>query len=158
MRGSQRSIHTRFHVMEAAGLFASNPANPDSQDEDGQSLYKGPIAYPKMLYHPEGAERVLVPGEIILSPGGREIVVGEQKELIWKLVENEAEEGELLAQGWWRTPAQAIRAANDPKRPVPPESPSQIMNEQDARIRELEERLAALQSESKTSAKGKEAI
>lgn len=144
MRGSQRNIHTIYHVMEAAGKFDENPANPTARNEEGLSIYKGPVEFPKMLYHPEGQERILVPGELILSPGGREMKVGEIRELVWKIVQDREEEAELLALGWHRTPAQAIAAANDPSRPVPPESPAQVLNAKDQEIQELREQLEKL--------------
>ena len=139
MRGMQRNFHTRYHVMEATGVFDTNPANPTARDVDGMSLYQGPVQYPKMLYHPKGAERITVPGEAVLSPGGRESIVGEQRELINRIVNSQAEEAEALAEGWHTTPAKAIAAGG---RTPPPESPAQVISDKDAEIERLRAQLA----------------
>lgn len=145
MRGSSRNIHTRYHVMEATGVFDQNPANPTARDDEGLSIYRGPVEFPKMLYHPKGETRVIVPGEVVLSPGGRESLVGQQSELVWQLAKDESEQAALVAAGWHLTPAKAIAAADDPRRPVPPESPSQLLNDKDAEIEALRKQLAEMQ-------------
>ncbi len=142
MRGSTRNIHTRYHAMEAAGAFDSNPANPTSRDQDGQTLYRGPVEFPKMLYHPQGLERVTVPGEVVLSPGGREVLLGQQRELIHRIVADAVEEAEALAEGWHTTPAKAIAASG---RTPPPESPAQVISDKDAEIERLRAQLAEVQ-------------
>jgi hypothetical protein len=101
---------TIYDAMERAGAFDSNPANTFARDKvTGASLYKGPVPYPKMFYHPEGEQNVIVPGEWIQTLRGPQLV-GEQKEIIWKIAENPDEEGELRADGWHDHPAKAIRA------------------------------------------------
>jgi len=119
---------TVYDVMEDSGIFRRNPANADSLADNGDPLYQGPVEYPKMLYHPKGEERVLVPGEMLLTRDGQPlinhrtqqpVIVGEQKEIIWKMVETPEEEAELVTEGWHTHPALAIAAAND-GRPVPP--------------------------------------
>lgn len=101
---------TIFDALEKAGAFDSNPANTFARDKStGATLFKGPVEYPKMLYHPEGEQRVLVPGEWIATLNGPKLV-GEQKELVWQTVDSLVEENELRSQGWHDHPAKAIRA------------------------------------------------
>lgn len=98
---------TIYDAMENNGVFSSNPANPGSRDNDGNALYVGPVEYPKMMYHPDGEERVIVPVEIVVTPlGPREH--NEQKELIHKIVNSVEEEAELRAEGWFDHPAKAV--------------------------------------------------
>lgn len=140
------SRHTIYDIMEAKGMFASNPANPNSRGVDNQPLYVGPVPYPKMFYHPEGLERVLVPGEMLLGPGGAPVIdwetqrpklVGEQREIIWQIAKDMVEEERLRADGWHDHPAKALAAAG---KPVPAMS-------SDQRIRELEEQARTLQAQ-----------
>ncbi len=102
----------RFTIYDAMGkaeFFSSNPANPGAKSKVDQSdISEWPIQYPKMLYHPEGEERVSVPAEIITTPLGPKSV-GEQRELIHKIVNNKVEEDEAVAAGWHDHPAKAIR-------------------------------------------------
>ncbi len=101
---------TIYDALEANGVFDANPANSFSRDKaTGENLYKGPVAYPKMLYHPEGEEKIIVPGEVITTPLGAKMV-GEQKELINRIVTSIAEDEEAQAEGWHDHPAKAIRA------------------------------------------------
>lgn len=100
---------TIYDAMENSGFFASNPANPGSRDNDGNALYTGPVEFPKMLYHPEGEQKIVVPAEIITTPLGPK-EVGEQKQLIHKIVGSQAECDEALASGWHDHPAKAIEA------------------------------------------------
>lgn len=100
---------TRFDLMDAMGVFASNPANVNSIGEDGESLYKGPIPYPKMMYEPSGAKRITVPAEIIVTPFGPK-EVGEQREIVSQIVQDVAEEKRLRELGWHDHPAKAIAA------------------------------------------------
>lgn len=104
----QKTRFTIYDAMENSGVFASNPANPGSRDNDGNALYVGPVEYPKMLYHPEGEERITTPAEIVMTPlGAREL--NEQHELINKTVNNEAEEIAARAEGWLDHPAASVR-------------------------------------------------
>ena len=135
---AQKHRFTIFDALDAQGYFDANPANPGSRNTEGM-LYQGPVEYPKMFYHPQGDQRVTVPGEAISTPFGPKIV-GEQKELIWKIAQNAEDEAKLLAEGWHDHPAKAIAAAGDPTRPVPPKPPTD-------RIRELEAQIAALQAQ-----------
>ena len=101
--------YTIFDALEDAGYFDSNPANVSSRDNDGASLYRGPVQYPKMLYHPTGETEVIVPAEVVMKPLGPKLV-GEQRQLISKTVGNADDEMELLKLGWHEHPAQAIKA------------------------------------------------
>lgn len=131
------ALHKRFTIydmMEAKGLFATNPANAEARDPvTGANLYTGPQRYPKMFYHPKGEEKIIVPAELITTPMGPK-AVGEQREMISKIAANEAEEKELIAAGWWDHPAKGLKAAG---KPVPQMG-------SDGRIQELEKQLAEL--------------
>src|SRR5438874_1893302 len=106
----RNNFHTQFHVMEARGIFRSNPANPDSQNDQGDLLYAGPVEYPKMLYHPLGEMRTVVPAEIVVTPMGPK-EVGEQRELIYRIVVDADEEEEARSAGWHEHPSDAIAAS-----------------------------------------------
>lgn len=136
MASHNRNRFTVYDMMEAKGLFDSNPANVGSKSEDGSMLYKGPQAYPKMLYHPHGETKTLVPGVAELTPWGPR-VHGQLDEIIWVLVNSEAEEKKLRLEGWHTHPAHAI-AASGGKAP-------QISS--DTRIADLEAQIAALLAE-----------
>lgn len=122
-------IHTVYDRLDAKGYFAQNPANTDSRDKlTGESLYKGPVAFPKMMYHPEAKRRVLTAA----SPGQREIT-----EIINKVVNNEAEYKELREKGWHDHPADALTAAGQ-------EAPAKGSVD---RVAQLERELAAKNKE-----------
>ena len=106
-RGNRFTI---YDALEKAGYFDVNPANSYARSPtDGSSLYKGPIEYPKMLYHPLGEEKITVQAEVLATPLGPK-EVGEQRELIWQIVNTPAEEKAALSEGWHTHPAKAIRA------------------------------------------------
>lgn len=100
---------TVFDVMERKGVFRSNPANIDSRGPQGQMIYKGPVPYPKMVYHPEGRHAIIVPATPQMTPMGPQMM-GEQKELISRICEDATEYAEAKAAGWHDTPAQALAA------------------------------------------------
>lgn len=101
---------TIYDALEKAGYFDLNPANSFSRNPtDGSSLFQGPVEYPKMLYHPEGETRQTVAPELLSTPLGPK-EVGEQRELIWQIVNSPAEEKALTSDGWHTHPAKAIRA------------------------------------------------
>lgn len=144
---------TAYDVMEARGVFARNPANPDSRSDDGESLYVGPVRFPQMFYHPEGAERILVPGELVTTRDGQPFIdpktgepkyVGEQREIIWRLAADEAEAEELALEGWHEHPAQALKAAG---KPAPAMGAQSKMNGLEAEVARLRARLADLGDE-----------
>lgn len=114
-----------YDHMDRKGVFATNPANPDSRDSQGQSLYKGPVGFPKMLYHPKGEEKEISPAHLEFDRG-REFTIPAKYEMITRIVETPADAKKLLASGWWDHPAKAIEAGNRvraaaglPLRPVP---------------------------------------
>lgn len=106
---AQRHRHTIFDKMDYDGVFDKNPANINSRDQDGRSMYKGPQEFPKMLYHPKGEERIVRPGEAVMTHFGPKMV-GEEKQLISRTVETKEEELELLKAGWHSRPRDAIKA------------------------------------------------
>lgn len=142
---------TIFDVMEKKGAFRSNPANPNSRTPQGQSLYKGPVEYPRMVYHPEGKHKVANPGRAETTPFGPQIM-NQQFELESKVVNDEGEYAEAKAAGWHDTPRDALLVAeakgNLPKALAVPVAPpidlakAELKAKED-RIKELEALLAA---------------
>lgn len=101
---------TIYDALEKSGYFDSNPANAFSQSPvDQSSLYKGPVEFPKMLYHPLGEEKITVPGEVLSTPSGPKLV-GEQREMLTIIVNNLAEGSAAAAEGWHDHPAKAMKA------------------------------------------------
>lgn len=142
---ARENIHTVYDRMAAKGFFAQNAANRDSRDKfTGESLYKGPLQFPKMLYHPQGKMRVVVPAVAEATPFGPELR-NEQKELISRVVNNEEELAGLLAEGWHKHPADAIAAGGGV---APAKSSVQ-------RVSVLEEQVARLQAELAAAKAGK---
>lgn len=145
MRSNNR--YTIYDVMDARGEFRKNPANADAEGAEG-STYEGPVEFPKLLYHPTGEERVIKRGEVLLDRDGfprlrdgKEIVVGEIREIIWRKVETAEEEEKLLGEGWHPHPALAIAAGGGE---APPISSAD-------RIKKLETELARAQKELATA-------
>lgn len=142
-RGKRFSI---YDAMEDRGVFAANPANMDSRGPDNAPLYRGPIEYPKMLYHPRGAEKILVPASAEATPFGP-AMLNEQREIEHLVVKNAEEEAEARALGWHSHPAHSIavgnedrRAAGKPLLPVPQATSAE-------RISDLERQKAAMEAE-----------
>lgn len=131
------NVFTIYDLMDKAGRFRSNPANRDSQDPQTRaSLYKGPVMYPRMFFHPKGETRIMVPAEVVVTPFGPQ-KVGEQREILYKVAENAEEEAALRAAGWWDTPAKSIHAGGGEAPPV-----SSV-----ERVVDLEAEIAALRAE-----------
>ena len=126
---------TIYDMMEAKGMFDNNPANAGAIDSDGAPIHQI-FEYPKMLYHPNGETRIIVPGEWISTPGGAKFV-GEQKEIIWQIVNSTEEETLLVSQGWHTSPGGAVVAGGGV---APPKS----LNEQ---LEDLKRELAAVKAE-----------
>lgn len=146
---------TVYDAMEASGYFRTNPANAGARDESGKPLYKGPVKFPMMLYHPRGEERVSVPGTMERTSYGTIEKFGEQWEIISREVNSDEELTDALAEGWHKHPAVAIKVANETWRvergltplPVPPISAG-------SRIADLEEqnkRLTEMLAEAKAA-------
>lgn len=133
----QKTVFTIYDVMEANGEFEKNTANVVARDPvTGISTYAGPVEYPKMLYHPTGEERVVVPAEIIVTPLGPQRV-GEQRILVTKTVRNAEEEKELLEAGWHDRPNKAVAMAKGEPMPL----------SKDDEIRQLKLELAAARAD-----------
>lgn len=136
-----RHRYTVYDAMEAAGHFDGNSANADSRDPvSGEGLYKGPVQFPKMFYHPKGEERILRPAEAQATLFGPKMV-NEQREIIFEVAQNERDAKRLTAEGWHDHPGDAI-AAREGKSP-PPRSPMQTISEKDAEIERLKAKLAS---------------
>lgn len=152
MAGLQR--YSVFDHMERKGVFQTNPANPDSRDGQGQSLYKGPVGYPKMFYSPKGEEREISP-EHLEFDRGREFTVPARHELVTAVVDSPEAERKLRAAGWHDHPAKAIEAGNreraklgKPLRLVPEMSSAELASRRalDAASEALEAKDEALQA------------
>lgn len=134
---------TVYDQMEAAGKFASNPANADAMDETGESLYKGPVEYPKMMYHPEGKKTIVRAASVEPSPTGP-VHVPPMYELIHAIVQNADEEAELRAEGWHDHPADAIEASGEEPPPTAVhQSPDAIRREMERLQKQLDKAEAA---------------
>ena len=137
---AQTRLHTVYHAMDAKGLFDQNPANVSAKNSDGNSIYAGPQQFPKMYYHPLGEENIINPGEWVETVRGV-VLLGEQKELVSKVAQNQQEADQLEAAGWWDHPAKSLAA-----RPgIDPKLVPQISS--DSRIKDLEAKIAALEAE-----------
>lgn len=110
---TKRRIFTIFDKMDEDGYFDSNPANPQSRGPQGQMIYTGPVKFPKMLYEPSGFFAIKTRAEAVATPMGPKFV-GEQRELVNKIAENEGQYAELKKAGWLDTPAEAL--AKNPNR------------------------------------------
>jgi len=104
MRGGRHSRYTVYDAMDSKGVFEMNPANSTSPS------YVGPQEFPKMFYHPSGKQRVIQKAEILQTPYGP-IKVGEQYELISRIVQDPEEEARARTAGWHDHPAKAIAAS-----------------------------------------------
>jgi hypothetical protein len=125
---------TVYDVLEAKGVFKKNPANVGSQNDRGEALYSGPIPYPRMVYHPEGKERIIQAGEIVVTPLGPQRIM-EQREIIHRIVNSYQEEQEAIAAGWHTHPAHAMRAAG---KEAPSTGADQVIADLQRKIQELE--------------------
>lgn len=125
---------TIYDMMEAKGLFEANPANQSSQH------YKGPIRFPKMLYHPKGEEIITVQAEVISTPLGPK-EVGEQREIVHMVVNTPNELKAALDDGWHEHPADAIEASG---KKAPPKGAGAVVSAQEKEIARLNEELEEL--------------
>jgi len=142
-------VYSVYHAMEDRGVFEMNPANAQSVDKDGLSLYKGPVSYPRMLFHPRGELEVVFQGVLVVDPqrGGAPILdssgnpryTGTQVGVKWKIVNSAEEEAELLALGWHKSEAAARRLNPETSATAPAKTREEILKE---RIAELEAKFA----------------
>lgn len=128
MARRQNVRHSIYDVMEDVGVFDSNPANVSSPE------YKK-AEYPRMFYHPMGEEKITRPAEIVQTPIGPQ-AVGEQREMIYALANDEEEEKKFRLEGWHDHPAAANIAAG--------RKPGFNVKSQAQRIADLEKELAML--------------
>lgn len=105
----RKRVFTIYDKMEDDGYFEKNPANAGARDEQRRNIYKGPVAFPRMVYHPEGHYRISTAAQPHATPFGPKML-GEQRALIDKICEDQAEYDEAKAAGWHDTPgASAVR-------------------------------------------------
>lgn len=142
MANARRTRFTIYDVMESQGVFEDNHANACSSD------YKGPQEYPKMFYHPMGAERIIQRAEIIATPMGPERV-GELKQIISRTAADADEEAALRELGWHDHPALAMKAAGKEMPPMVSRGREADLEEQ---IRKLSAELAAARNAPKPPA------
>jgi hypothetical protein len=110
---ARKRVFTIYDKMEDDGYFEANAANVGSRDAQGRRLYKGPVEYPRMVYHPEGLHKITTAGRPEATPFGP-IMVGEQREVVNMLVDDEPSYKMAKDEGWFDTPAESI--AKNPKR------------------------------------------
>lgn len=151
---------TVYDKMEADGVFDLNPANPDSRSKEGESLYRGPIEFPKMMYSPTGEFEIIVNGEEIETPRGPKLI-NQQTALISQVVSSAAQEAQLLSEGWHDHPAKAIAAAveagaNAERKAaglkplvVPAIGAQTVISSQESEIRRLSAELAKFRDEAR---------
>ena len=140
----RENIHTVYDRMRAKGMFSSNPANEGSRDPNtGESLYKGPVPFPKMLYHPQGKKRVTSPEVVVPGPAGATTVPA-QYEIINKIVQNKAEYEEALKAGWQEHPADSFWAGLSEEERQYVEKPAKSAQ---TRINSLEQQLEDMRKE-----------
>ena len=131
-----RNIHTVYDMMDARGDFDANPANPQSRDPvSGEALYKGPVQFPVMLYHPEGKKRTLSPA----VPGQAAVI-----EIINKVAKTRAEFDELRKQGWHEHPVDALKASGVSNDLLPAKGSTDRVAQLEAQIAEQNAELARL--------------
>lgn len=142
---SRENIHTVYDRMNAKGFFATNPANREARDKlTGESLYSGPIPFPKMLYHPNGKTKITVPAVAENTPFGPEYR-GEQREIISKIVNNSEELKTALADGWHEHPADSFNAGlTEEQKAAGVKAPAKSSAQ---RVSSLEEQVARLTAE-----------
>jgi hypothetical protein len=146
-RGRMGSVYSVYHAMEDKGFFDVNKANASAVNNDGVSIYDGPVQYPKMLYHPKGELACITQGIMVTDRDNRPVYdeAGKPKfaGAVWgvkyMIVDSEAQEAELVGQGWHFTEAQALRANPETAHKAPPKSQAELQKE---RIAELEKKLA----------------
>ena len=140
------TVYSVYHRMDEKGIFETNPANADAKDINGLSLYKGPVEFPKMLYHPEGKLRVVNEGIVQTDPRtnmplrdehNNVIRTGRVEEVINVLIETAEQEADFLAQGWHRTPAEALRKASHPGFKAPEKTALELAMEEIAQLKAL---------------------
>ena len=154
MRAVQR--HTIFDIMEAKGVFRSNPANAGSVAADGTQLYKGPVPFPRMVYAAE--EEIIVPGVWEDTKQGVKLL-NEQRAIKSKVVENQGEFEAALVAGWYDHPAKALgaiiqanRAAGiEDRRSVPTVSAQETLDSYKKEIEELKAKLEKAEELAKIS-------
>ena len=147
----QSKRYSIYDVMEEKGVFEANPANSYSMDHEKQSLYKGPIEYPKMFYHPTGEERVLNPGTMELI-NGQYVLMGRLMEVTWKIAQTPAEEKTLRKDGWHDHPSLALVAGG---KSAPIKASPERLSEIDRQIALLtaeKDRMDQLESQTQTPA------
>lgn len=106
---SRRNQFTIYDAMEARGVFLSNPANVGARDDQNNIIYKGPLPYPKMLYHPEGKEKQVSPEVKIPVPGFGIQIMPATFEMISMIVAGPEEHQKMADQGWHDSPAKALK-------------------------------------------------
>ena len=145
---SREHIHTVFDRMAAKGIFRANPANQDSVDPlTGQPGYSGPVVFPKMLYHPTGKTKIIRNAEMVQTPFGPQYL-NEQKELLSKVVSNEAELAKALSDGWHEHPSDSVAAGFTDEEiaagaVAPPKSSATRISSLEEQVKRLTAELAA---------------
>jgi hypothetical protein len=147
-RTRMNKVFSVYHAMEERGVFEQNTANAGAVNNDGLSIYEGPVKYPMMLYHPKGESVCITQGIMIVNREGQPMVdeFGKPKYAgaVWgvkhQVVNSEQEEADLVGKGWHHTEAEALRANPETVHRAPPKTELELSKE---RIAELEKQIAA---------------
>jgi hypothetical protein len=156
------AVYSVYHAMEDRGVFDSNKANVHAVNNDGVSIYEGPVPYPRMLYHPKGEQFVISQGIMVTDRDSRPVVdengkikyAGTTTGTKWIQVDNEEQEAEMLGQGWHRTEAQALRSNPELTHKAPKKSQAELDAEE---IASLKKRLAESEEKNKPASPTKAA-
>lgn len=144
-------IHTVYDRLAAKGEFSKNPANDGARDPlSGETLYKGPVPYPKMMYHPEGKRRQTSPSVTVPGPAGPTVIPA-QSELITKVVNNKVEFEEAKLAGWHDHPSDSYWASLTEEERMYVERPAKSAQ---TRINTLEQQLEDMRKELEEARKG----
>lgn len=145
-RNRLSKVYSVYHAMEDRGVFETNKANAQAVNNDGLSIYEGPVQYPKMLYHPKGEMVCITQGIMITDRDNRPVFdeLGRPRYAgaVWGMknmtVESEEQEAEFREKGWHLTEADAMRNNPELASKAPPKTQLEIQAE---KIKELERRL-----------------
>jgi len=147
-RNRTQRVYSVYHAMDEAGVFEDNVANAQAVNQDGISIYAGPVQYPKMLYHPQGEMELVSQGIMVTNRDGDPVrdergnvkYAGQHWGVKNVTVQSPEEEAEFVGKGWHLTEAAARRINPATAGSAPPKSPYEILQE---KYKDMEERLAA---------------
>lgn len=144
--GPNDNRFTIYDVLEKRGAFRHNPANAGATDKiTKEVIYKGPVEYPKMFYHPEGKTTEYLLGDRYENTPFGPIKTNTHQRLISAIANDKAEEDKLVAAGWHDRPWKAMKAGGMDMSRVEAAQVAAPMTQdaKDAYIKQLEATLAS---------------